>query len=220
MTDYKIAFTGSSGSGKTTLVKFVEQELGLKHISGSAGDIKTESDRAVLASLLGEEENGHLSVIKNSVLKPIYGINNQYILQYRRANIIRHNINFVTDRSPLDNLTYFINQVGFLPEVTDAIVEEFANKCYEALKGLTHLIYIKAVQPIEVENNGSRIANKWYQKSVDAQFEYWLFNYFLPKREYETFGGAIELPFPKILIIDFWDLNQRKENLLNFLKPK
>ena len=42
MNNMKVAFAGSSGSGKTTLVKFVQQELGLEWISGSAGDLYTQ----------------------------------------------------------------------------------------------------------------------------------------------------------------------------------
>ena len=60
------------------------------------------------------------------------------------------------------------------PMVTDEMVEEFAKDCLSAWEELTHVIFVKAVQPKEVERNGSRISNKWYQKAIDVQFELWL----------------------------------------------
>lgn len=202
----KIAFTGSSGSGKTTLVTFVAATLGLTHISGSAGDVKQEGDKMLIDEMFQYPGGGHVGVIRYSALNPEYGWMNQKLLQMRRAEIIYKNDNFVTDRSPIDNLTYAINQTAYHPHVTDAMVREFAKDCLTAWQELTHVIYVKAVQPNEVEFNGSRVANSWYQKAIDAQFAYWL----------EWFKQN-ELSGPDVLIIDWWDLEKRKEAVLEFL---
>lgn len=202
----KVAFSGSSGSGKTTLVSFVAKELSLTHISGSAGDVKNEGDKMLIDEAFDYPGGGHVGVIRYSALNPEYGLMNQKLLQMRRAEIIFKNDNFITDRSPADNLTYMVNQVGYHPMVTDAIVEEFAKDCLKAWEGLTHVVYVKAVQPHEVERNGSRVANRWYQKAIDAQFEYWI-NYL----------HRNSLDGPLILIIDYWDLDKRKEEVLDFL---
>jgi deoxyadenosine/deoxycytidine kinase len=204
----KIAFSGSSGSGKTTLVTFVKEKFGLTHISGSAGDVKKEEDKAILDNDYAYPGGGHVGVIRYSALNPEYGLLNQEMLQMRRQELIENNDNFVTDRSPADNLTYFINQVAYHPMVTDEKVEEFMQKCLEAWEHLSHVIYVKAVQPAEVERNGSRVANRYYQKAIDCQFEFWINNYFLKKAS----DG------PKVLIIDFWDLNKRKELVTDFIK--
>ena len=163
----KVAFSGSSGSGKTTLVTFVAEALGLQHISGSAGDVKQEGDKMIIDEFFKYPGGGHHGVIAYSALNPTYGIMNQKMLQMRRQQIIETNDQFVTDRSPADNMTYFISQVGYHPEVSDAMAEEFFKNCVQAWEGLTHVIYVKAVQPKNtgVEFNGSRIANAWYQKS-------------------------------------------------------
>lgn len=207
MSNLKVAFTGSSGSGKTTLVTFVAEKLGLTHISGSAGDVKKEGDKLLVDDMLQYPGGGHVGVIRYSALNPEYGLINQKLLQVRRRELIYENKNFVTDRSPIDNLTYMINQVGYHPLVTDAIVEEFAKDCLKAWEELTHVIYVKAVQPKEVEFNGSRVANAWYQKAIDAQFNYWLENYF----------NKNSLVGPKVMVIDYWDLEQRKEAVIEFL---
>ena len=211
----KIAFTGSSGSGKTTLVKFVEEEFGLKHISGSAGDILTEEDKSHLRSWFNYSGvEGHLGVIKKSATDVDFGISNQNLLQRRRMELIGKNDNFVTDRSPLDNFTYFISQVGFHPEVNDYIVNQFLGDCLMAWYSLTHVIFVRAVQPTAIENNGSRIANKYWQMASDAQFNYWLREIFL---NYRFSGPNGEYPQPKLLVIDFWDLEKRKNKIREFL---
>jgi gluconate kinase len=205
--NYKIAMSGSSGSGKTTLVEFVAQHLGIKHISGSAGDVKQEGDKMMLDEMFGYPGGGHVGVIRYSALNPEYGLTNQKLLQMRRAEILHNNDNFITDRSPADNMTYMINQVAYHPMVTDAICEEFFKDCLRAWEQLTHVVYVKAVQPKEVERNGSRVANRWYQKAIDAQFEYWINRL-----------QAACLEGPEVFIIDFWDLEERKSRVLDFLK--
>lgn len=202
----KIAFTGTSGSGKTTLCKWVEKEFGVKHISSSAQDLFTDSDKKTLLDVYGYTGQGHANVIRLSANDYSFGHAFQTILQKRRAQAIRDNFNFVTDRSPIDNLTYMINQVGMHPEFTDSMVTHFAGACLSAWISLTHVIYIKAIPDNVVENNGSRVANGFYQMGIDAQFGYW-YNY--------IFKG---MEGPKVLVIDYWDLEQRKKNLYQFLK--
>lgn len=203
----KVAFSGSSGSGKTTLVTFAAEQTGLKHISGSAGDIKLESDKMILDDIHDYPGGGHVGVIRYSALNPEYGILNQHLLQTRRQEMIMSNDNFITDRSPADNLTYYINQVGYHPMVTDAMCERFMESCLQAWNELDYVIYVKAVQPNEVERNGSRVANRFYQKAIDAQFEHWITQFFMKN----AIGG------PEVLIIDYWDLEKRKEAVMRLL---
>lgn len=204
----KVAFTGSSGSGKTTLVKYVEDQFGLKHISSSAGDLFTEEDRKILSKHYKYYGEGHSAVIRKSATNAGFAVAFQEAVQLRRAQAIYKNKNFVTDRSPVDNLTYYVNQCGMHKEVYDARVESFINQCVRAWKELTHVIYIKAVQPDKVEDNGSRVDNKYYQQAVDAQFQHWLVSVFL-----KHVG-------PKVLMIDYWDLDKRKKDIKKFLKQK
>lgn len=205
----KVAFTGASGSGKTTLVKYVAEYYRIPHISGSAGDIKTLEDKRILKEVFDHDVNqGHSRVIIDSALNPQFGVLNQEINQKRRQEIIENNFTFVTDRSPVDNLTYMIAQCGFHKIVDDYYIKRFADKCLTAWNQLSHVIYVKSIQGNKVEVNGSRVSNKWYQLSSDAQFEYWLKNYFMAN---QAKSG------PKVLIIDYWDLSARQRNLVKFL---
>lgn len=210
---YKIACTGASGSGKTTLVNYIAKTLNIPFISGSSGDMKSKWDRDELMREYGFEKNqGHSAVIRYSAKNPDFAIRNQEINRANRAKLITEHDNFVTDRSPVDNLTYFVAQCGFHKDVTDPVTERFANNCLFVYKQLTHVIYIKAVEP-KVEDNGSRISNTWFQKASDAQFEYWLKNYFM-QEEHKIYQN---LPGPIVLEIDYWDWSKRKREVIKFL---
>jgi len=206
MDNLKIAFSGTSGSGKTTLVEWLSKEYSIPHISGSAGDLKKEGDKMMLDDVMHYPGGGHVGVIRYSAINPEYGIMNQQLLQIRRAEVIRDNPHFVTDRSPADNMTYFVNQVGYHPMVTDALCQEFFNQCLNAWEQLDFVVYVKAVQPNEVERNFSRVANRFYQKAIDAQFEYWI-----KELNKNCVSG------PELIVIDYWDLDKRKENLAKIL---
>jgi hypothetical protein len=203
----KIAFSGTSGSGKTTLVEYVSKTFGIQHISGSAGDLKTEEDKMILHEDHGYPGGGHAAVIKYSALNLEYGLLNQKFLVQRRAEMIKKNKGFVTDRSPADNVVYGSLQVGYHPSITDEVMEkDIINPAKAAWDELTHVIYVKSVQPNEIEMNHRRVANKYFQKCVDAAFEYWI-----NRLNEECMMG------PEILIIDFWDLDERKERVQQFL---
>lgn len=205
----KIAFSGSSGSGKTTLTKFISERLGMPHLSGSAGDLYTKQDRDFLRDTYQYDTGkGHGDVIKASAVDPGFGVANQRIILQRRIQLIGDNPKFVTDRSPADNIVYFLNQVGFHKEVTDRDCGVFLDLVQKAWGLLDYVIYIKAVQPKEVEDNGSRVANWFYQQSIDAQFEFWI-NYLMKKNRKNK---------PDVLTIDYWNLDRRKEEVLDFLE--
>lgn len=201
----KVAFTGSSGSGKTTLVKFVEDTFGLQHLSGSSGHMvpRTETEKEVLESHGG----GHKAVIKYGAMNPQWGITNQLVLAEARKRLILENDNFVTDRSPVDNLVYMIAQQAWTGEIGDNQLIRFKHDCLATWKELTHVIYVKALIPIE--DNNSRVSNFHWQRSIDAQFDYWIQNFFLKRQGSRG---------PKLYIIAYSDLELRKRSIYNFLK--
>lgn len=206
----KIAFTGTSGSGKTTLAKWTSKEFNLPFVSGSSGDILTREDRDSIKTIFAiEDGKGHSEVIKNSKEDWVYGMTLQEMILKRRTDIIENTPQFVTDRSPLDNFTFMVNQCGFHKEVDDPMMDSFLGRVIHAWKLLDAIIYIKPCQPTGIENNGSRIANKFYQNAIDAQFNMWL--------EYITYRFIPTNEVP-ILTISFWNLEQRKELVGNFIR--
>ena len=207
-TDLKIALTGTSGSGKTTLANFISQEFSLPFISGSSADVKGPDAETRLMDMFGVKTGlGHAEVIKNSATNFSFGYINQVMVREAREKLIRKNPRFVTDRSPLDNWTYFINQVGFHKELTPIMQETFKEDCIRTMNELDVLIYIRPVQPNGIEDNGSRVANPYYQYAVDAQFKLWLERVFIPNIKGLTY-----------IMIDFWDLERRKAVVKQYIE--
>lgn len=198
----KIAFTGTSGSGKTTLVNFLKETYNLPHLNASAGTIGGLALEEVKAKHKYYAD-GHLAVIQRSLVDPEFAKDFQNAVIDARTEKYKTMDSFVTDRSPIDSLTYFALQAA--PNLTDEYCEAFKDKCYEALSYLDILIYIKAVQPkdVAVENNGSRVPVKMYQKAVDAVFERNL-------KEYLESEKTPGVQYPKVIVIDFWSLDRRK----------
>lgn len=201
---------GSSGSGKTTLVQWVHKEFGIPWINGSSGVLKTPKQIKSLKDLVGEYD-GHKDVIKLGFLNPEFGRKNQEIILSQRIKLIEGNPEFITDRSPIDNIVYAMTQVAAMQ--SEAWCKSFIKLAFGGMEDLTHIIYVKAVQPKEfgIEDNNSRVANRYYQKTIDAVFDYW-FNYYL------SYINKHQIHLSqKVLVIDWWDLDKRKEEVMQFL---
>jgi hypothetical protein len=203
----KIAFAGTSGSGKTTLVTWLSKNMGIKHLNGSAGEIAAKRLEEIKRSH-NYYGDGHLNVIVTSAIDPGFGfLFQEAVLTARTEAITFETEDFVTDRSPVDNLVYFSLQAAF--NQSDVVCNSFKDRCKDAFKELTHLIYIRPCQPDEVENNGSRIPVRLYQDAVDG-----VFNNLIQK----VFIGEIPAnERPKILIINYWDLDKRKAEIFQFI---
>lgn len=204
---YKICLTGPSGSGKTTLARIITQFLPqVKFLPGSADLIIDDGTRRFLESRFGYKPKGHAYVRALSASNPDFGLEFQRILLYNRARAIRNNLDFVTDRSPVDNFTYYLDQVAH--SQSRETTEEFLGQAISAFNELTHLIYVKSVNPEGwVEDNGSRIANIWYQRKIDALFDYNLNHWFLNGHNDDV----------KVLTLDMWDLDVRTQCVKEFL---
>jgi len=201
----KVAFCGPSGSGKTTLAKYIQEKFNLNYIPGSASLIMSEEDKEYLKSFWGYTFSGHKEVLMKSG-NPDFAKAFQKIVAFRRKGIIMDNDNFITDRSPIDNLTYFLAQASYGSSEFEVV--SFKEECQIALTQLTHVIYIKSTNPDGIEDNDSRIPNTFYQHMVDSIFENTIAKYFN-----HQLGGDNT----KFLILDMWDLGKRKSLVDEFL---
>jgi hypothetical protein len=202
----KIAFTGSSGSGKTTLATWLAEEKDLTFIPGSSGGLKTDEDRKFLKENFGfEGGKGHANVIQQSHINPELGYYIQSTVRRRRAELIRNNDDFVTDRSPLDNWVYFILQASTYQSQENC--NNFLVKVTEMFKDLDAVIYVPSMFS-NIENNGSRVSNVYFQQAVDAYFELCFRNF---QRSLAADYGT------KFLRIPMVDLQLRKDYIINNL---
>lgn len=212
MVNKRICFTGPSGSGKSTLARFVGEQSHLQYFEGSAGLTLSEYDANYLKAAFGYIPSGHANVIRLSNDIPAFGRAFQQKVLNARINkfltITQEQGGFVTERSPLDNLAYYWTQC--LHNSTDGEAKRFVEECVLGLRQtVSHLILVKTCNPEKegIENNGSRIANLQYQKYISNVFSYLLEEYLI-----DAVGNDV-----KIMTIDYWDLDKRKQDVLNFI---
>jgi predicted ATPase len=201
----KIALFGPSGSGKTTLAKKIAADHGLIFIPGSSfSKLLTESQKKDLRAL-GYKETGHREVIALSHTNPKFGmLFQQYVLQ-QRADMLSRERMFVTDRSPVDNLTYYFLQ-NLSHEELQENVNNFINSTRVAYQELTHSIFVPLVtnQP-SIEANGSRVDSRYFQHMVSAVFSHIFEEYFTES----------QMPH---LTIDGWDFEYRVSQVNTFIE--
>jgi len=201
----KIAFSGPSGLGKTTLCKFVSDRFEVSHLSTSAGDIMNNQDKELLGKKFGYHSQGHKAVINKSSANPDFGIAFQNMILARRAHQISDNNNMVIDRSPLDNVSYMLSQIAH--NMTESGIQTFVEEAQEAWRELTHVIIIKHSNDIpRIEDNGSRVPNKFFQQYISDVFSGTYFRFFANQ------------PGPQVIFIDYWDLNDRKRLVEDFIR--
>lgn len=155
----KIFISGTSGAGKTTLAKYISARYRIPFISSSAKELW--GDYGV---------NSHKELIELTQRDPAVGLKFQYDLLDYRAKVLEGESEFVTDRGPLDNLVYFMTQCSY--RIASEETENYIRACKEAYPSEYTQIYLTA-NPLELELDGYRIDNKYYQMTMDALFMFY-----------------------------------------------
>lgn len=200
----KIAFSGPSGAGKTTLCKYVEETFGYRHLSTSASDVLSPSNKTILSNM-GWEKKGHMSVIEQSIRNPKFALSFQDFLLEDRLKQIKDNKAFVIDRCPIDNLVYRLMQAAWHDNWYQ--FKQFYDKAIEGLHQLDLIIFVEISEDVpEIEDNKSRIANWHFQKYVSEQFR-WMISSVLTA-----------LPSLNIKTLSTWDLDTRKRKVYTYIK--
>jgi hypothetical protein len=202
----RIALCGASGSGKSTMARVIAEELGIPYKENSAGLLLKPEQQDDLVRKYGWTKSGHRDVIRLSNINPGFAWDFQYELLKTRAEFIAGNNPFVIDRSPVDNITYFLLQTSHLVE--QKMCETFFAEAQRAMMPITHLIFLPTENPGHwVEENDSRIANYHYQRMVTSVFEHVLNCYLIPNTN---------IPFA-YLKCSIWDLKDREIEIMRWL---
>lgn len=148
---------GPSGIGKTTLAKKISEITGIPFISGSYSEL-VPSTKEVL----------HEDMIKKN---PQTIIKEDNELFTKRCQLYQSNKDFVSDRSFIDNIAYFINKLSYQIDSVDT--DAFIDSCIEATnRYATHLIFIpfrvEMMEEFKIEDNSKRILNPWYQLQISS----------------------------------------------------
>lgn len=199
---FKIACVGPSGSGKTTMASYLEEKLHMKFIRNSAGIIIPKAKQTEFKEKYGWTKSGHQDVIRLGHINPMFGLEYQKAILEARAEIIRTTPSFILDRSPIDNVTYFLLQASMYQPIQQC--EEFINYARSTAQELTHLFAFHTMD-YEVEDNQSRVSNVYFQRAIDAVFDDTLKRYFERPLKMTT----------RITHLKTWDLVEKKTIVLN-----
>lgn len=165
----KIFIAGPSGMGKTTLAKWVSTEFDIPFISTSSKGLWKKY-----------MINSHTELIQMAMKSPGKGYKFQSELLDIREKLIDTNKHFITDRSIVDNLVYYLMQVS--PFVEEKLTLEYIDRCKTLLNPrwqcLDLLIHIPYNNKMRLEDDGFRIPNRVFQQCTQLYFDYCLDNYF------------------------------------------
>jgi adenylate kinase family enzyme len=201
----KICFAGPSGIGKTTLCKYLDEKIEEPWKSTSAGDILNKQEKEVLRKEFGYSAQGHKNVINLSSKEPDFGKVFQNMVLRARNRQLETSEGIILDRSPLDNLVYMLTQASH--NMSEDEVFRFITEARWAWEKLDYVFIILHSDDVPgVEDNNSRVPNRYFQKYISDVFRGTYFKYLQ------------DIQGPIVNIIDFWDLKARKEFLNNTLE--
>lgn len=162
----RIMFFGPSGSGKTTLAREVSKITNIPFISGSYSDL-----------LPSTKDESHVNMMNKNV-GDIYSQDHQ--LLSIRSKIFSSNKEFISDRSYMDNLAYFILKLS--KDIKECDTESFRDNVITLMdRDCTDLIFVPFTDSMigewKIEDNGKRVTNIFFQWQV-SQIMYGLIRYF------------------------------------------
>lgn len=204
--DMKVVIAGASGSGKTTLARAIAKHFGWEFKENSAGLIMSEEDKMFMKQKWGYKGDwGQLGVINSSFANRDFALYFQESILRARKRIIKSPGNSIYDRSALDPMVYFLNQcVDNWDQDTSDL---FLQSCVRGLEGVDLIIRLQLVNPDrKIEDNGSRIANWFFQQKIDALFDRSLKMAVEINKLHEYMVGDAS---PQIVGISVWDWESR-----------
>lgn len=189
----KIAIAGPSGVGKSTLAQYIADKHQIPFITTST---KPLWDRHGI--------NDHQQLIGMTTTNPSWGLAFQREVLDYRVNQLYGKDEFVTDRSPVDNMVYFLLQNSHM--LSERETKFYLDACIMAMNLFNGYIYIPFTNEIILENDGKRVVNSFYQMTVSSTFD--LVHRLMKTSLYEKHNT----------ILDGWDFERRKLTVDDLIK--
>lgn len=192
----RICMAGPSGTGKSTLAKALAEHYKIPYITTST---KPLWDKYEIKS--------HSDLIQKAFLNPQWGKEFQdEVLQFR-IDALKGAEEFVTDRSPIDNIAYFLLQNS--ASLGEEDTEKYIYSCMGVMDMFSHIILLPFTDLVVLEPDGKRIANKYYQMMVNGTFSV-------------TTQIAYQMMNPKSTLqskaIHIWEWDKRFKEATNFIE--
>lgn len=166
----KVVLAGPSGSGKTTLAKALATHFNWTFVENSAGLIMDDINKQSLKDRFGYGNWGQRKVINESHTQPAFGREFQRYILSARERLINADGNHVYDRSALDPIVFYLNQVVHNDGQEDS--EQFIHACISRMYNVDLILRIPLQNPDrEIENNESRVNNWFFQRKIDKLYD-------------------------------------------------
>lgn len=205
-------FAGPSGIGKTTLAKYIAEKLSIPFVSGSYSDLVPSTSL-----------EKHSDMLKKGTSDIYTEDHRLFRARVKKWGSFTHaGMSFVTDRSYIDGVAYFIYKLSKdIPKCEIESLEHHSKMMFT--RDCTHLIIMQCTETMvdnwRVEENEKRITNTYFQwmisnimMAVSRRFGLSQRNVFGHKY-YTIAKGTI-----KVLVLTSRDLDKNKELIDNFLK--
>lgn len=185
----KIGLFGASGTGKTTLAKHISETYKLPYVNSSSSKLWGKYGYKT-----------HQEVHEDAYLNPTNGIILQREILESRNCLFKLRQYFITDRTPVDQMAYFMYYFPFLGSIQKLT---FIDKLKQQVKYFDAFIFVEFNTP-DIEDNGKRVLDPVYQVAVDGMMQGIVKHNLLD----------IQVP---ILVLPEWDWEKRKHEVEQFL---
>lgn len=186
----KLFISGISGIGKTTLANSISKEFDIPFVIGST---------KLLWNKYGIKNHNEIISMCNN--QPKIGLKFQNeVLDYRLEMMNQHK-DFVTDRSPIDNVVYTLTQLSHI--ITEDEFKIYLDKCsiaynFEDVRHLHLSGGYSTLKDTPLENDNMRVTSQYYQLMVNSIFDMVIKGNWLNIDYYEKFRE-----------VRTWDMNTR-----------
>ena len=166
MINYRINLTGCSGIGKTTLAQAIAKKYGINFVSGSYSDLVPATRNMPHSEMIQQDAK---TVFEQDV----------QVLNARRKAFDRYWA-LVSDRSYIDSAAYMIQKLSH--RLPTCEIEDFIEKCRVlTLCQCGKVIYVPYTKEHftkwNIEDNGKRVLNKFYQAEVSVIIDWLIESY-------------------------------------------
>jgi len=148
----KIILSGASGTGKTTLMQSLSSRLNV--------DILNIPTTKYLSKYQIKSQD---DLVKKGIENPEIVAEFYHEMITERCSLIEYNDNFITDRSPLDSIQYYLLQHVYFNRNCENLIKLLITKSIDILNENVYIIVLPIAEDFN-QNNGIRTLNNGYNK--------------------------------------------------------